>query len=172
MKRISMVIMVVAMFVFAGSTLAQSNLKLAHINGQELLASMPESDSAEVKLMAYGKDLSEQIEELHVEYNNKVQTYMQRRDTFTEAIRQQREKDLSDLNQRIAEFEQTAQQDYQRMQGELMQPISAKAEEAIKKVAKREGYTYVFDISAGGVVYFSESSINILPLVKTELGIK
>jgi outer membrane protein len=172
MKRISMVILFAAMLTLTSSVFAQSNLKFAHINGQELLTVMPEREEAENKLKAYGKDLSDQIEELHVEYNNKVQTYMQRRATLTEAIREARERELGELQQRIQEFEQTAQQDYQRMQGEIMRPLMEKADAAIKKVAEREGYIYVFDVSAGGVVYFSKASIDILPLVKTELGVK
>lgn len=171
MKRIPMIFLVALMVLLSSNTIAQ-NLKFAHINGQELLMVMPEREEAETKLKAYGQDLSDQIEELHVEYNNKVNTYMQRRATFTDAIREAREKELAELQQRIQEFEQTAQQDYQRMQGELMRPLMEKADEAIKKVAKREGYLYVFDLSAGSVVYFSDASIDILPLVKKELGIQ
>lgn len=171
MKRIPMVILVAVMVLLSSNTIAQ-NLKFAHINGQELLMAMPEREEAETKLRAYGQDLSEQIEELQVEYNNKVNTYMQRRATFTDAIREAREKELAELQQRIQEFEQTAQQDYQRMQGELMRPLMEKADEVIKKVAKREGFIYVFDLSAGSVVYFSDASIDILPLVKKELGIQ
>lgn len=172
MKRIATIILTTSFVLFAGSIIAQTNLKFAHINGQELLTLMPERDSAEAKLSAYGKDLSEQIEELHVEYNNKLQTYMQRRETFTEAIREAREKELTSLQQRVQEFEQTAQQDFQRMQGELMRPLMEKADVAIKKVAKQEGVMYVFDLSTGGVVYFSDQSIDLLPFVKKELGIK
>lgn len=171
MKRIPMIFLVALMVLLSSNSIAQ-NLKFAHINGQELLMVMPEREEAETKLKAYGQDLSDQIEELHVEYNNKVNTYMQRRATFTDAIREAREKELAELQQRIQEFEQTAQQDYQRMQGELMRPLMEKADEAIKKVAKREGYLYVFDLSAGSVVYFSDASIDILPLVKKELGIQ
>jgi len=172
MKRISMVILFAALFMFTGSTFAQTNLKFGHINGQELLMTMPEREGAETKLKTYGQELTEQIEELHVEYNNKVQSYMQRRATLTEAIREAREKELAELQQRIQEFEQTAQQDYQRVQGELMRPLMEKADAAIKKVAEREGFIYVFDVSAGSVVYFSKASIDILPLVKAELGAK
>ncbi len=96
---------------------------------------------------------------------------MQRRETLTAAIRDAREKELSELQQRIQEFESTAQQDYQRMQGELMRPLMDKADKAIKTVAEREGFVYVFDVSVGGVVYFSKASTDILPLVKKELGI-
>ncbi|MFO8021553.1 MAG: OmpH family outer membrane protein [Perlabentimonas sp.] len=170
MKRILTIICAVSLLAFTGSTFAQS--KFAHINGQELLEVMPERDSAEVKLNAYGQDLSEQIEELHVEYNNKVNSYMQRRESLSDAIRESREKELSQLQQRIQEFESTAQQDYQRMQGEVMRPLMEKADKAIQAVAKREGYIYVFDLSAGSVVYFSDESVDIMPLVKKELGVE
>lgn len=170
MKRILFVSAAVACFLFSGNSFAQ-NLKFGHINGQDLLTQMPERDSAEAKLKSYGADLTEQIEQLYVEYNNKAQNYQQRRATLTDAIREAREKELGELEQRIREFEMTAQQDYQRMQGELMKPIMEKADAAIKKVAKQNGFIYIFDISAGGVVYYSETSIDILPLVKKELGI-
>ena len=114
MKKIKLAIPIVALFLFSGNAFAQSNLKFGHINSQELLLLMPERDSAEAKLKAYGTDLSEQIEELHVEYNNKVQNYMQRRATFTDAIREQRES--NDMQQRIQDFKPQAQQDFQRMQ--------------------------------------------------------
>ena len=172
MKRFSFTILVIALFLFSGSAVAQSNLKFGHINGQELLSLMPERDSAEAMLRAYGNDLSEQIEELHVEYNTKVQNYMQRRNSLSEAIREARERELTELQQRIQEFEATAQQDYQRMQGEIMRPLIEKADTAIKKVAKQQGFLYIFDVSVGSVVYFSEASVDILPLVKKELGIK
>jgi len=172
MKRLSIITLLGALFLVSGNVFAQSNLKFGHINGQELLTLMPERDSAEAKLRAYGMDLSEQIEELHVEYNTKVQNYMQRRNTLSEAIREARERELTELQQRIQEFESTAQQDYQRMQGEIMRPLIEKADAAIKKVAKQQGFLYVFDVSVGSVVYFSEASIDILPLVKKELGIQ
>ncbi len=171
MKRFTM-FMLAAALLFTGSVFAQSTPKFAHINGQELLTLMPDRDSAEAKLNAYGEDLSAQVDELHVEYNNKLQTYMQRRETFTQAIREAREKELTSLQQRIQEFEQTAQQDFQRMQGELMRPIMEKADAAIKKVAKEQGVMYVFDLSVGSVVYFSDESIDLMPFVKKELGIQ
>jgi len=170
MKRILFISFAVAAILFSGNVIAQS-AKFGHINGQELIMAMPERDSAEVKLKAYGADLSEQIEQLYVEYNNKTQNYQQKRTTMTDAIREAREKELAELEQRIREFETTAQQDYQRMQGEMMKPIMEKADAAIKKVAKQQGFLYVFDISAGGVVYFSENSTDLLPMVKKELGI-
>ncbi len=171
MKTFLKIFVVTGLILLSGSTYAQTP-KFGHINVQELISLMPERDSAEVRLRAYGKDLSEQIEQLQVEYNNKVQNYLQKKDTFTQAIREMREKEINELEQRIQEFQQTAQQEFQRMQGELMRPIIEKADAAIKKIGKANGFLYVFDVSTGGVVYFSEASTDIMPLAKKELNIK
>ncbi len=170
MKTFVKIFLVTGLILLASSTYAQTP-KFGHINVQELISLMPERDSAEVRLRAYGKDLSEQIEQLQVEYNNKVQNYLQKKDTFTQAIREMREKEINELEQRIQEFQQTAQQEFQRMQGELMRPVIEKADAAIKKIGKANGFLYVFDVSTGGVVYFSESSTDIMPLAKKELNI-
>ena len=60
----------------------------------------------------------------------------------------------------------------QQKEAELFQPVMEKAQAAIEKVAKANGFTYVFDLGAGGLLYFSEQSVDILPLVKKELGIE
>jgi outer membrane protein len=171
MIRITKSIMIVALFLCAASVGAQ-NLKFGHINSQELLMAMPERDSAEAKLKKYAKDLQDQIETLQVEFNKKYQDYLQKKATLTDAIREMKEKELSDLQSRSQEFETTAQQDYQRQQSDLMKPIVEKANTTIQKVAKANGFLYIFDISTGAVTYFSDQSIDILPLVKKELGLK
>jgi outer membrane protein len=39
-------------------------------------------------------------------------------------------------------------------------------------VARENGFTYIFDLSRGSVIYFSEQSEDILPLVKKKLGLE
>ncbi len=58
------------------------------------------------------------------------------------------------------------------MQQVLMSPVIEKAQNAITKVAKENGLTYVFDLSAGSLIYYDDKgSVDLLPLVKKELGI-
>lgn len=147
-------------------------LKFAHINSQELIASMPESDSAQRKLQAFEKDIMEQLDQLRVEINKKYQDYLQNRETLSPSILQTRERELQDLQQRMQEYQMAAQKDFQDLQQKLMQPILEKAHNAIKKVGKAGGYLYVFDTSVGTVLYQSEQSVDVLADVKKELGIK
>jgi outer membrane protein len=59
----------------------------------------------------------------------------------------------------------------QQKQGELLQPVFTKAEKAIEDVAKEKGLLYVFDIGPKVILYKSNESMDILPFVKTKLGI-
>ncbi len=171
MRNLLKLLFVGAIVLVAGINANAQNFKFGHINSQELLAAMPERDSAEVKLKKYTQELQNQIEELQVEFNKKYQDYVQKRATLSDAIREMKEKELQEMQQRAQEFQQTAEQDYQRFEAETMKPVIDKADAAIKKVAKANGFTYVFDTRYGVLLYYSEQSTDIMPLVKKELGI-
>ena len=76
------------------------------------------------------------------------------------------------LLQPLQQFQQTAEQDFSTRQESLLTPVMKKAQEAIDKVAKAQGIAYVIDLSSGAVIYVDEANtVNLLPLVKAELGI-
>lgn len=164
----------IALIIVASSTLAfsQAGLKLGYINSQDLLAAMPESDSAQVKLEKAAKELQTLMEGMRVELNTKYQDYLAKRDTYSELIKQTKETELQEMQQRIQQFSQTAEEDIQKQRADTYKPILDKANKAIADAAKENGFTYIFDISAGSVIYHAENSIDILPLVKQKLGLK
>jgi len=172
MKKYLGILLIAVMFSLSGAYAQKADYKFGHINSNELLSVMPERDSARLELQNYSQMLQQEMEAMQVEYQNKVNTYLEKQETYSELVRQSKEREIQEMQRRVQEFQSTAQQDLQRKEQELFQPIMEKAEKAIQKVAKANGYTYVFDISAGSVVYFSEQSEDILPLVKKELGIK
>jgi len=161
----------VNVILFACMPAISQDLKFGHINSQELLTAMPESDSAQATIEKLAGEYEQQIEEMRVELNKKYDNYLTNRDSYTDLIRQTKEADITEMQQRIANFEQVAQQDLQQQQQQLIQPVLEKANNAIKEVAEENGFVYIFDISRGNPVYFSEKSIDIQPLVRTKLGI-
>lgn len=172
MKRIAIITAAVLMALCISAGAKAQSLKFGHINSQELLQAMPERDSAEAKLTRFTKTLELQLEELQVEFNKKYQDYLQKRDTYTAAIKEMKEKELTEMQQRAQEFQQVAGQDLQRMQQEVMKPVIDKADAAIKKVGQDNGFIYIFDTSNGSILFQSDKSIDVMPLVKKELGIK
>ncbi len=146
-------------------------LKFGHIDSRELLMSMPESDSAQAKIQRLAADYDQQMEEMQVELNKKYDDYLQNRDKYTNLIRQTKEADIQEMQQRIQNFQQMAQEDLQTQQSQLMRPIIEKANKAVREVAEEKGFIYIFDIGSGNPVYWSDKSTDVLPLVKAKLGI-
>lgn len=171
MKNV-MKILVLSVALMVGSTVFSQNLKFGHINTSELLTAMPEREAAQKELQEYAKKLENQLEIMQVEYNKKVQDYLQNQATLSTVIKQTKEKELQEIQNRIQEFQYNAQEDLQQKESQLLQPILQKAEDAIKLVAKERNLIYVFDVSSKVVLYYSSDSENILSLVKTKLGIK
>jgi outer membrane protein len=169
MKKILGIILVVMM---ATTVFAQKDFKFGHINSNELLSAMPERDSARNELQEYSKMLQQEMEAMQVELQTKYATYMEKQDTYSELVKQSKETEIQEIQQRVQGFQQTAQQDLQQKEAELFQPIMDKAQAAIEAVSKANGFTYVFDLGAGGLLYHSDQSIDILPLAKKELGIE
>ena len=154
------------------SAMAQS-FKFGHINSDELIQSMPEYDSATVKLEKFRKELVNALELMQVEWNNKSDTYQKESKTLSDIVKQTKEQELMDIQKRIQDFQANAQTQLQNNQTEVFQPIYTKVDKAIKDIGKENGFLYVFDVAKGALLYFDETkSTNVMPLVKTKLGLK
>ena len=168
-------LIVVIFFVVAGFQVnAQTTYKFGHIDSQKLLQSLPESTQAQATLEAEGKAIQEQIEIMTVEYNNKVNDYVENEKLpmgnakrWSDIVKQDKEKEIQDLQNRAQQFQGVAQQKIQQKRDELFKPILEKVDATIKEIAKENKFTYIFDITT--LLYFSEESIDITSMVKTKL---
>ena len=169
MKRAIKLTLAVALMMSATSLFAQ---KFGRINTQEIIMNMSETKEMQTNLESFAKELQDQVESINVEFNNKRQEFQKNYNTYSESVRQLKEKELYELQQRLEDYSQVAQQDYQKRQNELLAPIVEKARAAIDKVAKANGFMAVFDISTGAIAYFDEATLtDLAPQVRAELGI-
>ncbi len=129
------------------------NLKFGHINSDELIQAMPEFDTAQVKLEQFRKELVNALELMTVELNNKSDTYQKENKNYTDIVRQTKQQELQDMNNRIQTFQNNAQQQLQDKQVELFQPVYTKVDKAIKDVGKENGFTYIFDVAKGSSLF-------------------
>lgn len=150
---------------------SQSAPKFGYIDSNEILTMMPETDSLSNELKAYRDYLDNQMQTMGVEYQNKLAQYQENVNTMSDLIRQTKEKEITDLQDRIQAFQQNADQDLSNKQAELFNPLIEKVKNAITEVGKENGYTYIFDVGTGALVFYDNGD-NILPLVKKKLGLK
>ena len=144
--------------------------KFGHINTQELFAQMPEVNQVKLKMDTIQNQYEMQLASMNEEIQKKYQDYQAQEATMSDAIKQIRQQELQDLQSRLQQFYQIAEQDIQRQQQELLAPVHEKMTKAIKTVGDREGYTYIFDSAA--MVHIGNDAIDATPAVKKELGIK
>lgn len=163
-------ICLIAIILFSAGTVSAQTLKFAHIDSQALIEAMPETVAARKSIEEQTSGLEKQLGDLQKEFQTKLTDYTQKMDSLADLVKQAKEEDLQNLQQRIQTFNSNAQQKLQQKQAELMQPIFDKAKKAIEEVAKAQGVIYVFD--SQNVLYKSSASIDLLPLVKTKLGIQ
>ena len=105
------------MLVFSASSLFAQ--KFGRVDLTAVITAMPEFAEANKNLEAYGKDLQDQLEQIKVEFNQKMADYEKNISTYSDTIRQMKESDLQQLQQRYADFQQIASQDMQKKQAEL-----------------------------------------------------
>ena len=161
----------VALLAFGGSAMAQKNIKLGHINSNDLMQIMPGRDTAMNLLQKEVEDLQTELEAMKKEYETQVNNYLAKKDQLSELIRKSKESDIQKMGERIETFQANAQKLLEERQEELLKPIVDRAKAAIEEVGKENGYTYIFDAGVGAVLY-SQDSDDIMPLVKKKLGLK
>ena len=144
--------------------------KSGYINSQELLAAMPEIKGMQAKLDTLAGQYETQFANMQEEFNKKVADFQKDQATMTAGVRDFRQQEIVEMEQRIQMFYQTAQKDIQAKQQEYLIPIQNRMLEAIKKVGAEQGCTYVMDAMA--MLYIAPDALDLMALVKSELGIQ
>jgi len=169
MKKTVKLLAILALVTFTFAANAQSQ-KFGHVDFAKLYSLMPGQDSVRAVYEAYATGLQNQMATMQAELENKFGEYQANQATMSNIIKQTKEREIQDLQVRIEEFTQQAQQDLGTKEQELTAPLIEKARKAVEDVAKDKGYTYVFN-STEGLLLYANPSDNILPLVKAKLGL-
>ena len=176
MKKFVKLTLAVALLLIGAS--AANAQQFGRVDLTAIIPNMPEYQEADKNLAEYGKDLQDQLEQMQVEFNQKLADYQKNANTYSDAIRQTKESELQQLDQRLREFQQIAYQDLQKKQNELMAPIIEKANNAVNAVAKEGGYIAIFNTegdmaTSAGLAYFDpEQLTNITEAVAKKLGVE
>ncbi len=168
MKKLLSLSFLIFLLLGSATVSAQEAAKFGHIDTNELLRMMPGRDQAQADLERYAQELEETFAAMQQEFQNKYQDYIENQESFSQLVRQSRERELQSLQERIMEFQESAQQDIMEQEERLLSPIIEKAREAIQKVGREHGFTYIFDTSGGSMVFW-ENGEDIMPLVREEL---
>ena len=144
--------------------------KFAHVNTTELVQLCPEADQARATMTAASQAAQDTYQAMVDEFQSKYQQYQQKSATWTATIKESKEKELTEIQQRIQEFSQNVQLELQQQEQNLYTPIYEKVNNTIQDLAKKGGYIYVFEISS--VLFIDEAqSTDLTPAARKIMNI-
>lgn len=170
MKKLFKVALVAVCFLAIGN-FAKAQTKIGHINFEAVVQLMPEFKTVQTTLSTYEKQFVDQINAMQAELQSKGTEFQKTQATMTDAIRTTKQAELQDIQTRIQNLNQSAQQQVEAKSNELFKPLSDKARTAIEAVAKEKGYNYVINSNQTQLLV-SPAADDLTDAVKAKLGLK
>lgn len=161
------------LLVFVALTSVVFGQKFGYVNTQELLVSMPEVKAADNELETYQKQLvtigQGKVAEFETEYKKYAEDAQ--KGILSQVQIQAKEAELAQKQDEIQKYEVEVQSQLAAKREELYKPILDKVKMAIETYGKENGYTMIFDSSAGAILHATETDNLINPL-KAKLGVQ
>ena len=153
---------------------AQAQTKVGHINSSNLLEMLPEADSIQKQLAQVQEMWQRILAEKETEAKTKYNALMIIIDkpSVSNSEKEIKTQEVENLQKQYQELQKRANDDLQIKQEELLSPLLEKVKKTISEVAKANGYAYVMDTTEGSGIIYSDSSFDLMHLVKAKLGVK
>jgi outer membrane protein len=161
--------LIVAAVMALGIFNASAQNKIGYISTDELIGIMPEAEKADAELKDYQGSLAQNGQDLMKELGIKDSLFVKDSAKLSASMKEIKRKELIELYQKVRNWENQAQEMYNQEAQKKILPIKNKAMEAIKAVAKENGYSYVLDINS---VIVAPPGDDLLKLVMKKLNIK
>ncbi|MDE7345881.1 MAG: OmpH family outer membrane protein [Muribaculaceae bacterium] len=152
--------------------LSAQTLKIGLVNFDAIFQAMPETATADSQLKEVGDKYQAEFNKLNEEMNRLMDEYQKMADNELPAIKERKTRELSDYQQKLQQFEQTAMSDLQRMQNDLYGPIQQKISQAIESVGREANFSLIQMYAPQLTLYHAAPVEDITDAVKAKLGVK
>jgi outer membrane protein len=152
----------------------QPTQKIGYAEWEYIYSQLPESKQIETELRTHNSQLENQLKAKYQEYETKLKMYQDMPATTPDAIRKDKEAELTQLQGSIQKFQQDAQTSMTKKQADLLDPVYKKVSKAIEEVAKENSYTFIIApqvVGGGDILLYNDDKYNISLLVLKKLGI-
>lgn len=170
MKKI---IIISAILITSSITIAQ--LKIGYIDSDSIMDNLPDVQDARQKLDASIQEWQTELNKLEVDWKAKYDDYEKRKLIMTDQTRAETEAALVQLETQIAQYREkkfgTNGELFQK-QDELMKPVQNKIFGALKEIAEKEDYDFVFDRSGDIMILFAKEKYDLTAQVLEKLKLK
>ena len=110
--------------------------KIGYADWEYIFGQLPDYKQIDNELKTHRAQLENQLKAKYSEYQTKLSAYNAMPATSPEAIKKDKEGELTQLQESIQKFQQDAESSLQKKNNDLMQPVFAKVGKGIEAVAK------------------------------------
>ena len=149
-RRIIMAVALSLVVAAPQSFAAQEAAKVSVVDSGKILQQLPETKQAEATLQTTVAPLQKELERMNKDYQKSVADYRQKAGSWTKAVKEQKEKDLTLKGQAVEKYQQ---ENFgrggvvEKKQQELLIPIRQKVLAAVESIAQKEGFSLVLEKS-------------------------
>jgi outer membrane protein len=153
---------------------AVAQMKLGHVSSEAIMKQLPDAQDAQKQLDALTAGWQEELNKMQSDWKKKYDEYDKKKLIMTDQRRADTEKELRDLDQRMADFRNLKfgqNGELFAKQNELMKPVQDRVFKAIQDVALEEGFDYVFDKSGEILLMYANTKYDITDKVLARLKV-
>ena len=157
-------------YVIAGALLlafaaaAPAQMKIGWVNSQAIMDKLPEAQDAQKQIDNLVAEWQSELGKMQNDWQKKYEEYDKKKLILTDQLRAQSERDLSDLDKKIADFRNKKFGQNGELflkQNELMKPVQNKIFKVIQDIAKEDSYDYIFDKSGDILLMYTNDKYDL-----------
>ena len=155
-------------------SLVSGQAKIAFVSTETIMKQLPDAQDAQKQLDQFVVDWQGELNKMQQEWQKKFDDYEKRKLIMTEQRRSDAEKELQDLDHKIADYRNKRfgqNGDLFGKQNELMKPVQDRVFKAIQDVAAEQGYDYVFDKSGEVLLMYANPKFDLTSKVLAKLSV-
>lgn len=156
-------------------TMTAFSQKIAYVDTDYILKSIPAYESAQEQLEIMSKDWQAEVEAKYADIERMYKEYQAEKVLLTEDMKQQREEEIVQKERQTKELQKKyfgAEGDLFKKRQELIKPIQDDIFNAIKDMATSGGYAFILDAAGGATFLYSDPKYDKSDEVLQKLGYK
>lgn len=161
------------LFLFFGTAFVNAQT-YAFIDSDYILKNVPEYTEAKEKLDKMAERWTKEIDDRYTAVKTKKENFQREEVLLPKEEKEKRKLEIEKLEKEAVELQTMhfgSNGDYFQKRQELIKPIQDRVFTAMKKLAKKEGYSFVFDKANQSNLVYADKEYDISDAVLEEMGI-
>ncbi len=157
-------ISIILVCIVCSFSLSHAQAKIGWVNSQAIMDKLPEAQDAQKQIDNIVAEWQSELAKMQNDWQKKYEEYDKKKLILTDQLRAQSEKELQDLDKKIADYRNKKfgqNGELFSKQNDLMKPVQNKIFKVIEDIAKEDNYDYIFDKSGDVLLMYTNDKYDL-----------